>query len=181
VTQHSTRAFIHNKIRGDVEGLPRYFPSTYTLIFADAVSKQQKKSDSKEQVPSPWATLSAIKSAEKKKTIAIIGGGSMGSLVGGRIASTGLLVVRAMTNSREGKYNVEMLSSWKEHVETINKTGLKVRNLDKTLSNVQLHAATNVSEILERSGAAGSTSLGLSYCRRFGSCSCQVILHPSSC
>src|SRR5690606_34324024 len=45
------------------------------------------------------------------------------------------------------------LSSWKEHVEKINKVGLTLENLDKSTQKIRnLHASTSVDEILERSG-----------------------------
>lgn len=69
----------------------------------------------------------------------MIGGGSMGSLVGGKLAAT-------------GDSNIWMVSSWKEHVDKINKEGLTVRNLDNTTQKIFMNATTTVDEILSKVG-----------------------------
>eukprot|EP01114_Cavostelium_apophysatum_P008460 TRINITY_DN2096_c0_g1_i2.p1 TRINITY_DN2096_c0_g1~~TRINITY_DN2096_c0_g1_i2.p1 ORF type:complete len:702 (+),score=147.26 TRINITY_DN2096_c0_g1_i2:181-2286(+) len=91
-------------------------------------------------LPNVNTQVPIAKNPEKKKTIAIIGGGAMGSLMGGRIAAT-------------GKYNVWMLSSWKDHVDKINTAGLKIVNLDRSVMEVNTISATmEPQEILQKHG-----------------------------
>jgi len=105
---------------------------------------QEETAQSKAKTFENRAELSSFipKSSEKRKTIAVIGGGAMGSLIGGRLASTEL-------------YNVWLVSSWKEHVEKINQKGLTIRNLDRSCKQVEnLRATTEISQMLDQCGPA---------------------------
>lgn len=63
----------------------------------------------------------------------------MGSLVAGRLAAT-------------GQNNVWMVSSWKEHIQKIKTTGLRLRTLDRRSAVIPVQATHDVSEILEKNG-----------------------------
>ena len=58
------------------------------------------------------STASITSSSEPKKLpkISVIGAGAMGSLVAGKLA-------------KDGGYDVTLISSWEEHVNTINQSG----------------------------------------------------------
>jgi ketopantoate reductase len=71
---------------------------------------------------------------EKKPTIAIVGAGSMGSLIGAKIAAT-------------GAYNVAMVSSWEDHIHKINASGLLLTNVDQSTQRVDKIYATNRPEV----------------------------------
>jgi len=45
-----------------------------------------------------------------------------------------------------------MVSSWKEHVDKINREGLVVKNLDKSTQTIQLNATTNINDVLQKAG-----------------------------
>lgn len=111
-----------------VEELEKAFPDFLSFI---ELPKNQELQENK--------SISFIKSNDNKKTITIIGGGAMGSLIGGKIAAT-------------GNYNVWMLSSWKEHVNKINQEGLKIKNLNKSIEYIKLNATSNVEEIINKNG-----------------------------
>lgn len=63
----------------------------------------------------------------------------MGSLIAGRLAAT-------------NKYNVWMVSSWKEHIQKINTTGLHMRTLDRRSHVIPIRATSDVNEILNKHG-----------------------------
>ncbi|XP_075239969.1 uncharacterized protein LOC142335380 isoform X2 [Convolutriloba macropyga] len=64
------------------------------------------------------STASITSSSEPKKLpkISVIGAGAMGSLVAGKLA-------------KDGGYDVTLISSWEEHVNTINQSGLMIKSL----------------------------------------------------
>jgi 3-methyl-2-oxobutanoate hydroxymethyltransferase len=86
---------------------------------------------------------------KKKTKIAIIGAGSMGSLFGARIASNSLKL------DSPNDPDVWLLSSWKDHVDAINKNGLIVQELNgstKTIKNIR--ATSYPEDIIAKNGPA---------------------------
>lgn len=71
-----------------------------------------------------------------KPTIAIVGAGSMGSLIGAKIAAT-------------GDYNVAMVSSWEDHINKINHSGLLLTNVDRSTQRIDTIFATNRPEVIQ--------------------------------
>lgn len=63
----------------------------------------------------------------------------MGFLVAGRLAAS-------------GQNNVWMISSWKEHVQKINKSGLKFRTLDRRSELIPVQATHDITEVLNKNG-----------------------------
>jgi 3-methyl-2-oxobutanoate hydroxymethyltransferase len=63
------------------------------------------------------------------KNVCLIGGGAMGSLFAARLALTRQKYSHITANTPR---DVWMISSWKEHAEKINKTGLVLHELDKS-------------------------------------------------
>lgn len=109
-----------------------------TTDIKNSVKKTSSQPETTTEKKSPPVSFSSP-SKEKKRTIAIIGGGSMGSLVSGRLAAS-------------GDTNIWMISSWKEHVDKINHSGLVLQNLDKSTCTVQLRATTSVEEVIQKDG-----------------------------
>jgi hypothetical protein len=95
-------------------------------------SNEKKKIETSSSTPTIRTSM--------RKTIAIIGGGALGSLIGGKIAAT-------------EQFNVWMLTSWKEHVEKIKRDGLVIRNVDYTTRRINnLNVTMELEEILNKSG-----------------------------
>jgi 3-methyl-2-oxobutanoate hydroxymethyltransferase len=85
---------------------------------------------------------------KKKSKIAIIGAGSMGSLFGARISSN------ALKSDSPNEPDVWLLSSWKEHVDAINKNGLMVQELNGGNTIFKNIKATSSPEDISKGGPA---------------------------
>lgn len=145
------------KFKGEVEG--RAFPTaqhSYTMkeeeflkAFNGALAtseiarklNQQLEKKPKVETTSKKENASVPYVKVSKKNIAIVGGGAMGSLVGGKIAAC-------------GEHNVWIVSSWKEHVDKINEKGLVLRNLDRSTQNVPIKATIDAEAMLGECGPA---------------------------
>lgn len=115
-------------------------PMGSTNIPKGSAGDASKEKEVKDSKVSKNALLSIGKPVVPKRKIAIIGGGSMGSLVGGSLAS--------MDDN-----DVWIVSSWKEHVDKINSSGLTFQRRDSSTHQVtSLKATTNVNEILDQVG-----------------------------
>jgi 2-dehydropantoate 2-reductase len=75
----------------------------------------------------------------KKLNIAIIGGGNMGSLIGGRIASS-------------KKHNVWIITNYEEHIQEIQKQNgeIKIKNLDETVESIKINTTSDINEMLKK-------------------------------
>jgi 3-methyl-2-oxobutanoate hydroxymethyltransferase len=116
----------------------RSFPTpahSYTMKL-DEFNKAFPDANSEKKEEKPTYVSSILK--EKKKTVAVIGGGSMGSLIGGRLAHSG--------------QNVYLVSSWKDHVDQINERGLILQNMDSSRTIAPLKAVVDPRDVLKSAG-----------------------------
>ncbi|PRP77059.1 3-methyl-2-oxobutanoate hydroxymethyltransferase [Planoprotostelium fungivorum] len=81
---------------------------------------------------------------EPKKVITVVGGGAMASLVCARLAAT-------------GQHDVWMISSWAEHMDIINRSGLIIQNTDRSTQRVHFRATATPDEVLQTSGPSDLT------------------------
>eukprot|EP01117_Protostelium_nocturnum_P015129 TRINITY_DN5833_c0_g1_i1.p1 TRINITY_DN5833_c0_g1~~TRINITY_DN5833_c0_g1_i1.p1 ORF type:complete len:730 (+),score=268.81 TRINITY_DN5833_c0_g1_i1:211-2400(+) len=114
-------------------------PEEFKNAFGDSTEIPKKINQTEKKIGK-----GSLPVRHKKKVIAIVGGGAMASLVGGRLASS-------------GDYDVWMISSWKEHIDIINRSGLILQNTDRTTELVSMRATASADEVLEQSGYADLT------------------------
>eukprot|EP01119_Soliformovum_irregulare_P001083 TRINITY_DN1080_c0_g1_i3.p1 TRINITY_DN1080_c0_g1~~TRINITY_DN1080_c0_g1_i3.p1 ORF type:complete len:415 (+),score=185.46 TRINITY_DN1080_c0_g1_i3:902-2146(+) len=110
----------------------------------------------------------AIHVKEKKKSIAIIGGGAMGSLIGAKLAS-------------DSRNSVWMLSNWKDHVTSIkSRGGLTLTNFDGSQIFSPVNATSEISEILQVNGAVDLAMVMVkSPMTRDAAVKASKLIHPS--